>query len=95
MTGNAFGAPALDVIMKEETECEKTLRQISHGVYLQFFIGVGFLIVSSLSDEHSEIFTNPDLLGWMLILLGINSLIYINRYKKALNNDNKNIVRTS
>lgn len=57
----------------------KTLKYISHGVYLQLFLGAGSLALSAFDIE-----IGPRACGALLIGLGLNSLIYIHRYKRSL-----------
>ncbi len=58
----------------------KHLKYISHGIYLQIFIGLGFFLPALLDVALPEFMASPKTFGGMLVMLGINSLIYINKY---------------
>ncbi len=60
----------------------RAFTKIAHGIYLQIFLGVGCLLVSRLSKSVSAVLEDPDVAGVLLIGLGLNSLIYIRRYKR-------------
>ncbi len=62
----------------------KHLKYISHGIYLQIFIGFGLIVPAFLDLKLPEFITSPKTLAAMFIGLGIIFLIYINRYKKSL-----------
>ena len=62
---------------------DKHLKYISHGIYLQIFLGIGYIILHEIGVTPPD-FNNDGILGGMLVFLGLNSLIYINKYKKAL-----------
>lgn len=70
------------------TDQEKRLRNISHGIYLQIFLGVGAWVSGALFGKLPDVFSSPAANGGLLILLGLNSLVYINKYKKSLSSDN-------
>ena len=63
---------------------EKALRNISYGIALQIFLGVGFLILAFSGLEIPEFMVSPRGIGGLLIFLAINSLCYVARYKKVL-----------
>ena len=73
----------------------QAIKYISHGIYLQIFLGIILLILREMLEEYPEFLTQPTTLGGMLILLGINSGIYIQRYKKTLKDDNTQSHRTA
>lgn len=62
----------------------KALKYIAHGVYLQLFLGAGMLVISALDINTGPLFNGPQFCGVILLGLGLNSLIYIHRYKKSL-----------
>lgn len=62
----------------------KALKYISHGVYLQMFLGAGFLAISAMGVDLGPLLNGPKACGMLLIGLGLNSLMYIGRYKKSL-----------
>jgi len=67
-----------------ETPNTRTLKYIAHGIYLQLFIGVGLLAIAAIGSGVGSLFSGPKTCGALLIGLGLNSLIYIHRYKKSL-----------
>jgi len=66
------------------TAQQKHLKYISHGIYLQMFLGLGYIIISQVEGNPPAFLVNPVSIGAMLIIFGYNSLIYINKYKKSL-----------
>ena len=63
---------------------DKLLRDISHGIGLQVFVGIGFIALSLSGQELPEFMVAPRTLGGVLIMLAVNSLSYVERYKKVL-----------
>ena len=59
-------------------------KYLAHGIYLQLFIGAGSLFADSLAGDNGTIHSHPYVTGGLLIGLGLNSLIYIRRYKRSL-----------
>jgi hypothetical protein len=62
----------------------KSLKYIAHGIYLQLFLGAGMLGIAAIDIDTGPLFNGPRACGSLLIVLGLNSLIYIHRYKKSL-----------
>ncbi len=71
---NANGAPGSD----------RALKYLAHGIYLQLFIGVGFLALSAVGTHIGSLFADPKVCGVLLVGLALNSLIYVHRYKRSL-----------
>jgi len=68
----------------KSTNIERSLKYISYGIYLQIFLGLGWIALSILPvEELPEFMTHPIAVGSVLIILALNSLVYINRYKKS------------
>ena len=70
--------------IKQTAPSTKTLKYIAHGIYLQLFLGAGMLAISAIDIDTGPLFNGPQACGALLIGLGLNSLIYIHRYKKSL-----------
>lgn len=65
---------------------ERSLKYISYGIYLQIFLGLGWFALAWLPVEKLPKFVvHPATIGGMLVFLAINSLVYMNRYKKSTN----------
>ena len=71
----------LDFISMNDTK--KKLKYLNHGIYLQIFIGIGYLGMSQV-DNHPQFMTSAEGIGGLLIMLALNSLIYTNRGKRNL-----------
>jgi hypothetical protein len=63
---------------------DRALRNVSYGIGLQVFIGIGFIVPSLLGQELPEFMVDPRTVGGMLIMFAVNSLSYVARYKKVL-----------
>ena len=62
----------------------KRLKYIAHGIYLQIFLGIGLIPLGLLDVSLPDFMTRPTTWASMLIALGLNSLVYINRYKASI-----------
>ena len=69
---------------KPVTSNTLSLKYISYGIYLQLFLGAGLLSISATGVNTRGLLDGPYACGGLLIGLGLNSLIYVNRYKKSL-----------
>ncbi|WP_146535169.1 hypothetical protein [Rubripirellula reticaptiva] len=81
---SATPEPSQSDAKPSERLAARSLRYIAHGVYLQIFLGVGFLLLAATGVDLTRLLAGPHVVGGLLIMLGINSLIYIHRYKKSL-----------
>jgi hypothetical protein len=68
-------------------EKNRALRELSHGIGLQVFMGIGFMFASWSGQRLPEFMADPGVFGGVLIALAINSLCYVSRYKKALSEE--------
>ena len=68
----------------ETSKPSPSLKYLAYGVYLQLFLGVGLLAIGGIGVKMGTLFDGPTASGCILIGLGINSLIYIQRYKRTL-----------
>lgn len=87
MTNNETSAEPCDlptVEPKQSASNTKALKYIAHGIYLQLFLGAGMLSTSAIGIDTERLFNGPYVCGVLLIGLGLNSLIYIRRYKNSL-----------
>lgn len=66
------------------TKHDRALRNVSYGMGLQVFIGVGFILFSLVGQEVPEFMVGPRVTGGLLVMLAVNSLVYVARYKKVL-----------
>ena len=73
----------------------KHLKYIAHGIYLQIFLGLGFLSINFVESEPPSFITDSKTSGYLLIFLGLNSLIYINKFKKSLSKQQQSEERNS
>jgi hypothetical protein len=81
-SANPYDPPTTEP--KQTTPNSKTLKYIAHGIYLQLFLGAGMLAISAIDIDTGALFSGPLACGALLVGLGLNSLIYIHRYKKSL-----------
>ena len=81
-SANPYHAASSESTLK--TPDTKALKYIAHGIYLQLFLGVGFLAISASGFDPGPLIAGPKTCGVLLIGLGLNSLIYIHRYKKSI-----------
>ncbi len=63
---------------------DKALRNVSHAIWLQIFAGAGFIVLSTAEARHPEFMLKPLAVGGMLIFLGMNSMLYLDKYRKGL-----------
>jgi hypothetical protein len=70
------------------TNQQKQLRYLSHGIYLQIILGIGHYVSGLFfGDKLPEFFSSQEATSGLLILLGLNSLIYFHKYKKSLSSN--------
>ena len=79
---NPYQSPATDPPQAQAHA--KALKYLAHGIYLQLFLGAGMLAISSIDVDTGRLFSGPFTSGLLLVVLGLNSLVYIHRYKKSL-----------
>lgn len=86
MNGNADPNPyrSTNVNANGALASDRALRYLAHGIYLQLFIGVGFLTMSEVGANVGSLFAGPKACGALLVGLALNSLIYVHRYKRSL-----------
>ena len=64
---------------------QEALRYIYHGIYLQVFVGLGYFLSGLSGVDIPDNFNKPTTIGMLIIILSLNSLRYISRYKKSIN----------
>ena len=62
----------------------KALKYIAHGIYLQLLLGAGMLVSAASGVDTGSLFDGPKACGVLLIAFGLNSLIYVNRYRQSM-----------
>lgn len=60
------------------------LKYLSHGIYLQLFVGIGCLAIAAVGVDTGPLFDGPKASGALLIGLGLNSLAYVHKYKRSI-----------
>ncbi len=78
---------------KNQKHNSRALSGISRSINLQLLIGLGIMMVPRNSEKIPEFMNELSFLGFVLILLGINTGLYLKLYRKEI--DNQKIVRTS
>lgn len=84
MTENSNPYQSSEVELADSKLASKRLRVLPHGIYLQLFLGAGFLVLGMLGSDLPPQFESSAFVGVLLIGLGINSLIYVQRFKHSM-----------
>ena len=62
----------------------RALRHVYYAIYLQVFLGISILGAAILETEIPIPLAEPKVTGCMLIFLALNAVLYLNKYKKAV-----------
>ena len=66
------------------SKSSSSLKYLAYGIYLQLFIGIGLIAFGAFGLNMGSLFDGPTAFGCVLIGLGLNSLIYVQRFKQSL-----------
>lgn len=62
-------------------EKEKALRNVTYSLYLQIFIGIGWIAPTFFGMKLPNFMSNSTAIAGALILLALNSLLYLGKCK--------------